>query len=140
MRTWYGVFLSIRLRSGCVYFGRVEVCINTATTTWSASSYATLKTSDLARGDQLHQPQFLQCFKLDSTRDDTGAARTNLKELFGFGPLLECSECTAACVVIRQVVVIMQVGERGVDVGYWDEEHGQGRREVAGCDTGLVVE
>jgi hypothetical protein len=33
----------------------------------------------------------------------------------------------------------MQVGEEGIDVGDGDGEHGQGRREVAGCDAGLIA-
>lgn len=66
----------------------------------------------------------------------SGARHTNLKVLLGFTPSLQRSKCDASCVVIDEVIGIMEIrAEVGVNVGDGNRKDGESRVESASSDA-----
>ena len=98
----------------------------------SGNAYLSRDGVYLALVNQLYNNQFLEGFQLNGCGSRAWTTCTYLKELARISPAFERSVHHTPCIMIHQIVVVIQVRNRSIYCCDWVYENGKSRGEMSG--------
>ena len=98
----------------------------------SRSLYALQMRCHPALVNKLYENELLECLHLDACGSRAWTAGTYLEKLPGFRPAFEGSVHHTPCIVVHQIVVVVQVRNGSIYCRDWVRENRKRRGEMSG--------